>query len=203
MSQEHAIPSGSKHLLEHPCVCSHGCFIYSIDRHIDNNCGSSMTAFGRTAGRQSLHILGETFDVIWSMFHVIADVIGIRLSVFLPLLEITLRAGMRTGVINRLPLREQIDCSIDPLGLWCLGHCRGDRKRCQEHKKYKAPDKLPHRILPIFPKSCAEYNSLFAEDLHWKVIKPDWIDGERYGILPSDDARRLTLCGYCSFIWQA
>src|SRR5262245_48373023 len=104
-------------------------FVYSINRHIDNNSGSAMAAFSRTTGCQPLHILGEAFDVIWCMFHVIADVVRIGLSVFLSLLETTLGAGMRAGVINRLSLREQFDRSIDPLGLRCLGHCRGDCER--------------------------------------------------------------------------
>src|SRR5262245_24452046 len=94
VSQEHAMHARSEHLLEHPRVGTHCGFVYSINRHIDNNCGSAMTAFGRTTGCQSLHILGETFDVIWCMFHVIADVVRIGLSIFLSLLEITLRAGM-------------------------------------------------------------------------------------------------------------
>jgi len=86
-----------------------------------------MAASGRTTGCQSLHVVGKTFDVIWCMFHVAADVVRIGLSISLPLLETTVRAGMRTGVINGLSLREQFDPSIDPLCLRSLRHGRGER----------------------------------------------------------------------------
>src|SRR5262245_46758215 len=87
--QQHTMHSGSEHLLEHPRVCANCRFINSINRDIDNNSGNAMTAFRRAAGYQSLHVLSETFDVIWRMLHVVADVVRIGLSIFLPLLETT------------------------------------------------------------------------------------------------------------------
>src|SRR5262249_8995856 len=101
-------------------------------------------ASGRTTGCQSLHIIGETLDVVWCMFHVIADIVRVSLSVSLPLLETTVGAGMRAGVINRLPLRKQFDCSIDALCLRCLGLRDGRHKRYEEHTNREAPDRPFH-----------------------------------------------------------
>jgi hypothetical protein len=73
--------------------------------------------------------------------------VRIGLGILLPLLETTLRAGMRAGVINRLSLREQFDRWIDSLCLRYLDHSRGDRKRYKEHTNHEAPDKLLHGFL--------------------------------------------------------
>src|SRR5678816_2719842 len=96
--------AGGEHLLKHPRVRTHGGFVYSIDGYVDDDSRSQMSAFRRTTGHQSLHVLREAFDVVRRMLHVIADVVRIGLSVLLALLETTIRAGMRAGVINRLSL---------------------------------------------------------------------------------------------------
>jgi hypothetical protein len=65
-----------------------------------------VAAFRRAAGRQALHVVREPLDVVGRVLHVIADVIGIGLSVFLSLLKTALSAGMRTGVIDGLSLGQ-------------------------------------------------------------------------------------------------
>src|SRR5215813_5880260 len=97
--------------------------------------------------REPLHILGEAFDVVWRVFHVVADVVGIDLSIFLPLLKAALRTGMRTGVIDRLALREQFDCSIDSFCLRCLSQSRRETQT-SENQEHRCPDeKLSHGFL--------------------------------------------------------
>src|SRR5262249_21826369 len=129
MSQKYAMHTSSEHLRKHPRVRTHRCFIRAINRHIDDDGGHAMAALGRPTSREPLHILCESFDVVWRVFHVIADVVGIDLSVFLPLLKATLRTGMRTGVIDRLSLREQFDRSIDSFCFRCLSQSRRETER--------------------------------------------------------------------------
>src|SRR2546425_569503 len=154
MRQNYAMYTGSEHLREHPRIRVNGCLVCAINRHIDNDRGRAMTAFGRTTGSKSLHVLGKTLDVIRRMFHVIADVVRIGLSVFLPLLETALRAGMRASVIDGLSLREQIDRSIDPLWLRGLS-CGRKSQRYKKHADHQAREKFSHG----FPPQC-----------FWKIV---------------------------------
>jgi hypothetical protein len=73
------------------------------------------------------------------MLHVITDVVGIRLCVFLPLVETSLSAAVRAGVVNRLALPEQLDGAVDVLRLWRLRPKRADggkRQARQENDRY-------------------------------------------------------------------
>src|SRR6516225_689140 len=155
--------SGSEHLLKHPRICMHCRFIDAIDRYIDNDRGGTVAALSRTTGCNPLHVLGKTLDVIRRMFHVVADVIGIRLRVFLSLLEAALRAGMRTGVINRLSLREQFDRSIDPLCLWSLGHRGGESQRCKGCEQRYTHEKPSHGFSSAIFESSEQYNYKLAK----------------------------------------
>ena len=85
----------SEHLCKHPRIRMHGRFVRAIHGHIDNDSRRAVAALGRTTRRESLHVLGKTFDVIRRMFHVIADVVGIGLCVFLSLFETALGSRMR------------------------------------------------------------------------------------------------------------
>src|SRR5262245_58508446 len=85
--------------------------------------------------RDSLHIFGEAFDVVRCVFHVVADVVGIRLGILLSLLETAFRAGMRAGVIDGLTLREQFDRSIDTFWFGSLNRS-GESQRRKEEKHY-------------------------------------------------------------------
>ena len=76
-----------------------------------------MSALGRTARHQPLHVFGQAFDVERRVLHVVADVVGIGLGVFLALLETSGGPGMRAGVVDRLPLFQELDRAVDVLGL--------------------------------------------------------------------------------------
>ena len=48
-----------------------------------------MTASGGPGLRQPAHIVGQSLDIVRSVLHVVADVVGIRLGVFNALLKTT------------------------------------------------------------------------------------------------------------------
>ncbi len=115
--QKNAVNAGSQHLLKHPGVGANRGLVGAIHRNVHDHRRRAMPALGRPAGDQAAHVLGQAFDVERRVLHVVADVVGVGLRVFLALLEAAFGAGMRAGVINRLTLPEQFDGAVDVLGL--------------------------------------------------------------------------------------
>ena len=74
-----------------------------------------MSTPGRSALRQPAHVFRETPDVERRVLHVVADVVGPRLSVFHPLLEAAFCSFMRARVVDRLTVLEQLDRLVDSL----------------------------------------------------------------------------------------
>ena len=149
--------AGRENLREHPRVGTNRCFIRAIDWDIDDDGRHAVTALRRTTGCESLHVLGKPLDVIRRVFHVVADVVGIDLSVFLSLLETAFRAGMRAGVVDGLPLREQFNRSIDPLRLDGLTNRHGGSQSHHEYNDRNPREKLSHGFLRIFLKNREQY----------------------------------------------
>ena len=90
-----------------------------------------MAAPGRPALREAAHILRQPFDVERRVLHVVADVVGVGLRVLDALLEVPLGAFVGSGVVDRLPLFEQLDRTIDPLRSWRIVRMRrDDQERC-------------------------------------------------------------------------
>ena len=89
-----------------------------------------------TRRSQSLHICGETGDIVGRSLHVIADVIGPRGGVFFALLEGAVGAAVRSRVIDGLALFEEFDGAVDVFRFRGLGRYRGDpekeARRCSE-----------------------------------------------------------------------
>jgi hypothetical protein len=76
MRQHDAVHAGGQHLMEHPRIGTHRRFIGPVHRHVDDHRRRAMAAPGRTAGHQPSHVVGEALDVVRSVLHVVAQVIG-------------------------------------------------------------------------------------------------------------------------------
>ena len=124
MAQQDAVDAGGEHLREHPGIGADRRLVDSGDRHVDDHGRRAMAALGRTALRQPAHVVRQPFDVERGVLHVVADVVGEGLGVFLALFEGAGRAGMRAGVIDRLTLFEKLDRPIDAFRFCLLGRGR-------------------------------------------------------------------------------
>jgi hypothetical protein len=117
MTQEDPVDAGRQHLLEHPGVRAHRRFVGAVDRNVDDHRRRPMSTLRRPALHQALHVVGETLHVERRMLHVVADVISVGLRVFDALRVAAFRTVVRTGVVNRLALFQELDGSVDPLRL--------------------------------------------------------------------------------------
>src|SRR5690242_9392437 len=124
VAQQDPVDAGGQYLLEHPRVGAYCGFIGSPDRDIHDHGGRSMAGSSGSARGESLHVSRKSRYIVRSGFHVVADVIGPGLGVLLTLLESADRAGMRSGVVNRLALFQQLDGSVDSFRFWRLRYAR-------------------------------------------------------------------------------
>jgi hypothetical protein len=109
MTKKEAMNTRRQRLLKHPRVSPNGGFVSTVYRYIDNHRRHAMPAPGRPAGRQTTHVFGQSLDVVRRVLHVVHNVIGPCLRVFLAEFKAALGAFMRTHVIDRLPQFENVD----------------------------------------------------------------------------------------------
>jgi hypothetical protein len=89
------ISAAREHLLEHPRVRADGRFIGAVDREVDDDRRRAVAALRRPALREAAHVVGP------------------RLRALDALLEAAVRPFVRAGVVDRLPLLEQLDGAVD------------------------------------------------------------------------------------------
>ncbi len=136
-----------EHLLEHPRVRANRGFVGAVDRHVHDHRGRAMTALGRSALGEAAHVVAEPFDVERGVLHVVADVVGIRLRVLDALLEVPVGPFVRPGVVDRLPVGEQLDRAIDPLPLRrVVGQHGHDNQREHRGDRRARRDCFPHHV---------------------------------------------------------
>src|SRR6516162_9611104 len=136
MRQQDAVYTCRQNLREHPRVRTNCSLIDAVDWNIHNDGGRTVPALCRPGGGETLHVFSETFDVVRSMFHVITDVVSVRLSILLTLIETALRTGMRSGVVDRLSLGQQLYRSIDAFCFRSLRHsrCKSQRQNTRQRQ---------------------------------------------------------------------
>ena len=88
-----------------------------------------MAALSGPALREAAHVVRQPFDVEGRVLHVVADVVGPRPRVFDTLLEAAVGPFVRAGVVDGLPVLEQLDRAVDPLWLRRLRREYGNRER--------------------------------------------------------------------------
>src|SRR5262249_28996569 len=102
VGEHDAVDAGCEDLIEHPGVGAYGGRVDAVHRDVDDDGGSAMTAARGAARDEPAHIFLQAFDVVRSVLHVVADVVGVGLRVFFALLEGPGGPGVGAGVVNGL-----------------------------------------------------------------------------------------------------
>src|SRR5262249_36587230 len=108
------------------------------------------------------------------MLHVVADVVRVRLRVFHALLEVAVGPFMRPGVVNRLPLREQIDGAVDARRL------RSVRGEMPHRHNERHSDAYPtqvlrgmlHGVILQAGVVCAGFGRWLRSSCSWRAAAP-------------------------------
>ncbi len=88
----------------------------AVDRRFDDDRRGAVPGAGRTAFDEPRHVFGKPGHVESAMLHADIDIIGPGQGILSPLRARQHMAAMAADVINRLILRQQLDCPVDALG---------------------------------------------------------------------------------------
>ena len=113
LAQKDAVHAARKDLAELPGREAHVRLIGPVDHGLDDDRRGPVSRLGGTSVDEALHVGGKARHVEGAVLHAHVDVVGPGVGVVLALFVGQDMPGVATGVVDRLPGLEELDCPVD------------------------------------------------------------------------------------------